>query len=102
MKTVRPIGHRVLVKVDPPDVAEKKSAGGIITHIETRSRDHLEMGTDTGVIVAMGPTVNETFLNGAKVGDRVIFSRYDGCAKKYDEDLIRLINDESIWGIVED
>lgn len=101
MTNVRPIGHRVLVKVDPPDTKEKKSDSGIIIHVETRSTDRLEMGTDTGVILALGPTVNKEFLDGAKIGDRVIFSRYEGCAKKYGDELIRLINDESIWGIIE-
>jgi co-chaperonin GroES (HSP10) len=102
VKKVKPVGHRVLIQVDPPDTTEKKSASGIIVHVETRNKDHLEMATDTGVILAMGSTVNKEFLDGAKVGDRVIFSRYEGCAKKYDDQLIRLINDESVWGIVED
>lgn len=102
MQKVRPIGHRVLIKVDEPDVEEKKSSGGIILETAKAKKDHLEMATDTGVILAIGPTVNKEFLDGAKVGDRVIFSRYEGCAKKYNNQLIRLINDESIWGIIED
>lgn len=69
-----PLWEHVVVKLDPP---EKISAGGIILP-DADSRKH--MGSETGVVVAIGPDAWEaTGSEGqVKIGDRVLFKRYAG------------------------
>jgi len=63
-----PLGDRLLVK---PQEKESKSAGGILLTATSNN----SMGEDSfvGTVLAVG---DEVELEGVKVGDRVLFSKY--------------------------
>lgn len=96
---MRAVGHRVLVKVTIPEENQKITNAGLI--IADSYKDRNEMGTDTGTVEQIGSTADQVFLEGLKVGDTVVFSKYSGCAKNFDNCLYRILNDNDIWGIIE-
>lgn len=101
VKTVEPLGHRVLIK---PDFVEEKSKGGIILAHETVKQ---EQGAQViGTVLAVGTTCWAEFDEPwCKVGDRVIFAKYSGMKiwnpveGKYREDIL-IVNDLDICGRV--
>jgi co-chaperonin GroES (HSP10) len=93
---LRAIGHRVLIAVD--EVKEEKVGGIIIAR--TTPKEALEMGTDTGTIVQIGSQVDRVYLEGASIGDKVVFSRHEGCAKCFDGVLYRVLPDACIWAVI--
>ena len=75
---LEPLGHRVLIEVR----LSKKSAGGLILALDERFAKAAE---ETGYIVAVGPEAwkahnkaSGTTEPWAKVGDKVVFSKYGG------------------------
>jgi chaperonin GroES len=63
-----PLGDRLLVK---PQEKESKSAGGIL--LTATSNNSIGEDSFVGTILAVG---DEVELEGVKVGDRVLFSKY--------------------------
>jgi chaperonin GroES len=73
MKNLRPLGDRVIVKIDE---ADDKTAGGIIVPEQAREK------LTRGVIIAVGPgrRSDDGKLREPRVktGERVIFGKYAG------------------------
>ncbi len=113
---VKPTGYYVLLKEQE---VEEVTEGGIILPQDHVDRE--QTGIDEGVIVAFGPTSFHGVAGipeveegntltaeqrasrwGCKVGDRVIFNRYDG--KGLQEKLgeqYRLVQDQHLISVVE-
>lgn len=71
---IKAVGHRVLVK---PDEIEKETAAGIIL---VQDEDRQFAAQEYGTIVDIGPDAWKDFTGEpwAKVGDKIIYSRYGG------------------------
>lgn len=71
---LEPLGHRVLIKIE----LQKKTEGGLVlVHDERFAKAAMEHGE----IVSVGPNAWKAFDGGepwAKVGDKVLFSKYGG------------------------
>lgn len=95
----QPVANRVLVRIDP--IEEKVSSGGIVL-ATTGNLAQKENASESGVIIAMGPTVfNNWGVPGEfKVGDHVHFVRYSGAAvadpTNPDAPKLRVLMDEDI------
>ncbi len=113
---VRPTGYYILLK---EEVIEDKTESGIL--LPTNHVEREQGGIDEGVIVAFGPTAfhgvagipekvdgmtlsaeNRAEYWGCKVGDRVIFNRYDGkgLQEKVGEHY-RLVQDQHLISVIE-
>lgn len=97
---MKALGYRILIK---PDDVEKVSKGGIIV-VTNEQREAAKV--DTGTIVDIGPSAwDEIDKKGwAKVGDRILFSRYS-C--KYIQDpvtgeRIGVLNDDDALCLIEE
>lgn len=93
--SIVPLGHRLLVELEE---VEEVSKGGILIP-ESRERN----ATRTiGTIVAIGPNCWKAFDDGtpwAAIGDKVIFSKYDGKRIKdpdHPERDYQVLNDDDI------
>lgn len=93
-----PVGFAVLILPDP---IEDATESGIITVTET-NKDRQQLAQVDGVVVGLGPNVWCDEPNPrAKVGDRVIFSKYAGMVRKgKDGKDYRLINDKDIQAVL--
>lgn len=95
---IKPAGYRVLVKVDP---VEDVSKGGIILAFDEKLE---KANQNKGTLVAVGPIAWQAFGHmhtgkpWAKVGDRIIFSKYAGktVVDPETEEEYRLMQDEDI------
>jgi co-chaperonin GroES (HSP10) len=105
-------GFRVLVKVDPPKERiqvsdDLKKIGFQIEMTKDQERAE-EVASQTGVITHLGPTAWKAYDDGrawAKVGDRVIFSKYTGKLVDHPDDeagTYMLINDEDVQIVVKE
>lgn len=97
-----PTGYRILVMM--PKVAERTD-GGIIRPEDVRARE--EVASTLCFILAMGPDCYKDakrFPNGpwCKVGDFVLVRAYSGTRFKIRGQELRLINDDSVEGVVSD
>ena len=101
-KQVYPVGYRVLVK---PDSLEEYSEGGIqLVYQDERAS---EAATTKGTVVAIG---REAFGQHkgddpwVEKGDYVYFSKYSGkrVEDPQDKDLLLIMNDEDILGVIRD
>lgn len=99
MQKIKALGNRVLIRVD--EVKEETTQAGIVI-AKIHPKSQLEMATCTGKIVQIGSRCDDRYLEGMKVGDRVIFSRYEGCAREIDGELYRIIYDDCVWGTLEE
>jgi chaperonin GroES len=96
---IHPVGHRVLVKVQP---TERKTASGIVlpdNAVEKKQRDQVK-----GTLTSIGITAWKAFDDGApwaQIGDLVLFSRYGGKIV-FDDDgtEYRILNDEDVVAVV--
>ncbi|MCH8494153.1 MAG: co-chaperone GroES [Balneolales bacterium] len=94
MASIKPLGDRVLVR---PDVAEEKTASGII--IPDTAKEKPQRGT----IVAAGPGKYE---NGTKIdmsvkeGDTVLYGKYSGTELNLDGEDFLIMRESDILGIV--
>jgi chaperonin GroES len=99
---LRPEGYKVLVK---PDTAEKLSKGGII--IPDVAREQQQTAATRGELVAIGPDAELHFLDNegvkieAKVGNRVIFSRYGGSIVRINREEHRILADKDVLCLIE-
>lgn len=103
-----PAGHRVLVR---PDRVEETTRGGIVLPEVTKERD--QRATQQGTVLEIGPSAWKEHWEGkpwAKVGDRVIFTRYAGVDLSYEArqlidpsaDRLTVINDEDVVYVLEE
>ena len=97
-----PKGYRILIAL--PEVQEK-TAGGIIRPDDLRKKE--ETASIIGLVLEMGPDCyadEGRFPSGAycKPGDYVIFRSYSGTRFKIKNREFRLINDDTVEGVVAD
>lgn len=102
-KSVKPAGHRVLVK---PDKLEETSKGGIVINTEM-NKARKESAQIVGTLVEAGPLAwkglnSESSDPWANPGDRVLFAMYGGYEVTIEGELYRIMNDEDITGIVKE
>jgi chaperonin GroES len=94
MSSIKPLSDRVLVK---PDVAEEKTASGII--IPDTAKEKPQRGT----VVAAGPGKVENgtkFELTVKVGDKVLYGKYSGTELSFDGEDFLIMRESDILGIV--
>nr|ASN63704.1 co-chaperonin GroES [uncultured virus] len=100
IKSVKPAGHRVLVKVDE---VEEVSAGGIIIAHDNKNR--VKAAGVVGTLTKIGPSAWKDFSDGkpwASEGDRVLYAQHAGYTVDVDGVTFRMMNDEDIVAIVEE
>jgi chaperonin GroES len=95
-----PKGYRILIAL--PEVQEK-TAGGIIRPDDLRKKE--ETASILGLVVELGPDCYsdpDRFPAGpyCKTGDWVIFRSYSGTRFKINGREYRLINDDTVEGVV--
>jgi chaperonin GroES len=94
MANIKPLGDRVLVH---PDVAEEKTASGII--IPDTAKEKPQRGT----VVAVGPGKYE---NGTKIemnvkaGDKVLYGKYAGTELVLDGTEYMIMRESDILGVI--
>lgn len=106
---INPAGHRVLVLVETETEDEKalaaiknKDGKSLVMPGTVKERHHLAQMA--GVAVAIGKTAWVDFKSEpwAKVGDRVMFSKYSGVILRgKDDKQYRMVNDEDIVAILD-
>lgn len=102
---ITPTGHRVLIK---PDEIEEVSEGGIVLTHTDQAKKLEEAGQVFGTIKAIGFQAWKAFGKDhsgepwAKVGDRVLFSKYSGfyLEDPADGENYKIVNDEDIVAVI--
>ena len=97
-----PVGYKVLVAL--PNI-EEKTEGGIIK--PNRVVDREEAAANIGFVMALGPDAykdKDKFPTGSwcKEGDFVVMRTYSGTRMFVDGEEFRMLNDDSIEGVVAD
>ena len=97
-----PVGYKILVTL--PKI-EEKTAGGIIKPDSVVDRE--ETAANIGFVVALGPDAykdRDKFPTGpwCKEGDFIIMRPYSGTRMYIDGEEFRMLNDDSIDGVVAD
>lgn len=87
-----PMNNVIVVKTEK---IEEKSKGGIL--LTERTIDREQYGKDSGILVAIGESAFEGMKVKPKLGDEVMFDKYDG--KTRDKGLFRILVDEDILAI---
>jgi len=98
----KPCGYRILIAL--PEVEEKYESGILKADV---TRRHEEISTVIGAVLELGPDAYkdpEKFPNGpwCKEGDFVIIRAYSGTRFKLYGKEFRLINDDTVEGVVAD
>lgn len=94
MKTIKPLGNRVLIKRSKAPTTK----GGILLP------DSAQEKPKEGVVVAIGPGkidengVKETMQ--LKIGDKVLFSSYAGTEIKSDDEEMLILSEDDILGVL--
>ena len=101
-KLPKPSGYRLLIGLPRQD---ETTEGGIIKAQQTLERE--EVGSICGLVLEMGLDAyadKKRFPNGpyCEVGDWIIMRAYSGTRFKIDGQEYRLINDDSVEGVVAD
>jgi chaperonin GroES len=95
VSTVKPLGERVFVKVNP---SEEKTAGGILLPDTAKEKPQI------GEVVAVGPGKRNddgTYSPiEVKVGDKVLYSKYAGTDVKLGGDDYVLLSEKDILASV--
>ena len=92
---IKPLGDKVLVQ--PDDVSESKTSGGIIIPDTAKEKPQ------KGKIVAVGP--GRTDENGKiikmniKVGDKVLYSKYGGNEIEYEGEQYLIMSESDIYAV---
>jgi chaperonin GroES len=93
--TVKPLGDRVFVKVNP---SEEKTAGGILLPDTAKEKPQI------GEVVAVGPGKRNDDGSRAplevKVGDKVLYSKYAGTDIKLGGEEYVLLSEKDILAAV--
>lgn len=97
---IRPVGNKILVL---PDLVEQETASGIVVVTDINLEKEMMAQTE-GIIIAVGNTAwadqKEAW---AKVGDRVIFSKYTGHIRTgKDGKVYRILNDLDVGAVIDD
>jgi len=97
-----PTGYRVLIALPEP---EEKTDGGILKAVQTLQQE--EVGSIIGFVLKLGPDAYKDplrFPTGpyCHEGDWILMRSYSGTRFKVHDKEFRLINDETVEGIVED
>jgi chaperonin GroES len=96
MSTLKPLEDKVILKVEKE--VEKTSAGGLI--IQTMQEEKPQ----EAIVVAVGPGI--TFGNGEKmvpdvnVGDKVLFSKYQGTEVTVDNEQFLILSYRDILAVI--
>ena len=94
---IKPLADRVIVQ--PSDVSESKTAGGIIIPDTAKEKPQ------EGKIVAVGPgrvdDDGKPIKMNVKVGDKVLYSKYGGTELKYDGKEYLIMSESDILAILE-
>lgn len=94
MASIKPLGDRVLVR---PDVAEEKTASGII--IPDTAKEKPQRGTV--VAVGAGKYENGTKIEmSVKSGDVVLYGKYSGTELNLDGEDFLIMRESDILGVV--
>ena len=95
VSTVKPLGDRIFLKVNP---AEEKTAGGILLP------DNAQENPQIGEVVSVGPGKrNEDGSRSeldVKVGDKVLYSKYAGTDVKLSGEDYVLLSEKDILAAV--
>lgn len=98
---IRPTRYNLVVAID---MIAPVSAGGIIIPEKLRKRE--DSASERGIVVAVSPMAFKggdwaADPNPPKVGDVILFQRYEGKEIELDDDTVkyRVIPDESVKGI---
>ena len=102
LRLPKPSGYKVLVALQK---IEEKTSGGIIKAKSTVDRE--ATAANVGFVLEVGPdayTDKEKFPTGAwcKQGDFVVMRSYSGTRMSIDGEEFRMINDDSVEGVVAD
>ena len=93
---IKPLADRVIVQ--PSDVSESKTAGGIIIPDTAKEKPQ------EGKIVAVGPgrvdDDGKLIKMNVKVGDKVLYSKYGGTELKYDGKEYLIMSESDILAII--
>lgn len=84
--TIKPLGERVLVKMDK---VEEKTAGGIFIPQTAQEK------TQIAVVEAIGDEVKTV-----KVGDKILHDKYSGTAVKLDNEDYLILNIKDVLAII--
>ncbi|HEV8051740.1 MAG TPA: co-chaperone GroES [Parachlamydiaceae bacterium] len=94
MKTIKPLGNRVLIKRSKAPTTK----GGILLP------DSAQEKPKEGEVIAVGPgKIDENGVKEAmqlKVGDRVLFSSYAGTEVKNDDEEMLILSEDDILGVL--
>jgi co-chaperonin GroES (HSP10) len=101
-KLPKPTGYKLLIGLPRQ---EEKTKGGIIKAKQTLHRE--EVGSICGLVLEMGPDAyvdKGRFPNGpyCERGDWIVMRAYSGTRFQIDGSEYRLINDDSVEGVVAD
>ena len=88
--TIKPLGERVLVKMDK---VEEKTAGGIFIPQTAQEK------TQVGVVTAVGSDKEEIKV---KVGQKIMYDKYAGTSIKVDGAEYLIIKSKDILAVIED
>lgn len=92
---LKPLGHRVLVKVDK---VEEKIGSFYLPQKEVQKERN---GKEEGVLMDIGSTAFQNLGDGtpwAAIGDKVVFARYGGYRIEDNGDHYVILNDEDLIG----
>ncbi len=96
VSTVKPLGDRVFVKVNP---SEEKTTGGILLPDTAKEKPQI------GEVVSVGPGKLKEDGSRAtlevKVGDKVLYSKYAGTDIKLGSEDYVLVSEKDILAVVE-
>lgn len=94
MKTIKPLGNRVLIKRSKAQTTK----GGILLP------DSAQEKPKEGEVIAVGPgKIDEHGVKEAmqlKVGDRVLFSSYAGTEVKNNDEEMLILSEDDILGVL--
>lgn len=93
---LKPLGDRVLVK---PEEEQEEKRGGIIIPDTAKEKPMV------GKVIAVGPgkmdDKGQRMHMNVKAGDRVLFGKYSGNEVKLDGQELMIMNEDDIYGILE-
>jgi co-chaperonin GroES (HSP10) len=107
LKTAKPCGHRVIVKLVDPEKEKIEKVGSIIVKInDNKTLEAEKHAMQEAYVVAMGHNAFKIFGDGepwCKVGDLVLIAKYSGEDRVDEEEqtVYRIINDEDIFVVFE-
>jgi co-chaperonin GroES (HSP10) len=96
---LKPMGPKVVVKLifDDSDIMSKST----LIHIPEDTKKELVAACTRGVVMAIGPDAFEDWHedNDLKIGDFVLFKKYSGTNKSFDNVVFRVLEDRDIFAI---